>query len=154
MGVGLFEYAEKHPEQQQEPQRQQEPEPTAQYIRDLRQIEALKDSINQQIEQGREPQYILYTAIRAIGLLTNDDEWEQRQRGALDAIYSDVAQESLFRDSEAAARSRRETLLRDYADKTRRQLTRQLNACRKLQGDLEAAINDVERLEPAGGLLE
>lgn len=148
MGIGLFEYAASNPGQVEPEQARQEIIETVRSVQDQEKIGELKDSIALQIRQGREPQYILYTAVRVIAMLTNDSEWEQRQGDALDSIYKGIAQESLFRDNAAEAASRRAQHLSDYVQKTRRQITKSLNSCRKLEKDLEDALQDIEGMTP------
>lgn len=149
MGIGLLEYADHNPGQAEPEQARREIAETVRSVQDQEKIQELKDSITRQISQGREPQYILYTAVRVIAMLTNDGEWEQQQRDALDGIYKGIAQESLFRDSRAAAADMREKHLSDYVQKTRRQITKSLNGCRKLQEDLEKALQDITEMTPA-----
>ena len=148
MGIGLFEYAASNPGQVEPEQTRQEIIETARSVQDQAKIEELKDSIALQISQGREPQYILYTAVHVIAMLTHDREWEQRQGDALDGIYKGIAQESLFRDGIAEAANRRAQHLNDYVQKTRRQITKSLNGCRKLEKDLEDALQDIEGMAP------
>lgn len=150
MGIGLFEYADSNPAQMEPEQARKQVEATARSVRDQNSIQELKNSIALQISQGREPQYILYTAIRVISMLTNDSEWGERQRDALDSLYKDIAQESLFRDSAAAAADRRQEHLNEFIQKTRRQLTRNLNSCQKLQGELQAALLDIDAMTAGG----
>ena len=76
MGKSLEEYARLHP--QPEPD-QRAMEETARTYNDRQQeretVEQLKASILRQLEQGNEPQIILYTALKAIGILTQDAQW-------------------------------------------------------------------------------
>lgn len=149
MGIGLFEYAQRNPGGIEPEQPRQEIAETARSVQDQNKIQELKTSIARQIQEGREPQYILYTAIRAIAMLTNDSEWEQPLQETLDGLYSGIAQESFFRDSIATAEAQRETQLNDYVTKTRRQLTRNINACSRLQKNLETALQELETMAPA-----
>lgn len=143
MGNGLFDYAEAHPEQAQAAQEAPGVLETRQHWQNVEKIREIKESISRQIEQGQAPQDILYNAIRAVGLLSNDPEWSERQREALGRVYPEIEQESLFVDREAQAAQRRETKIQDFIDKTRRQLNRQLKSCQSLQKTLEAALNDL-----------
>ena len=84
MGRGLFEYAEVTPtteEAQQEPQHPADGMDN--YIKRravLDQSKQLMQSIDAQMQQGTPPQYVLYSTLRLIGLLTGATEWEERQR--------------------------------------------------------------------------
>ena len=153
MAQGLFEYAEQNPAQEP-PQERQAIRNTARTYREAQEqretAEGLKESIAQQLEQGNAPQYILYTAIKAIGLLTNDADWTERQRETLDGIYSDLAQQSFITDNEAIAAHRLDRMQKEYNDKLRRQLTKSLNGYRRIEkGITEAlkALNDMEQAQ-------
>lgn len=147
MGNGLFDYAEAHPEQLPDAQEAPGVAETRRHLRDVEKIRELKDSISRQIEQGQAPQDILYNAIRVIGLLSTDPEWSDRQRAQLGRIYPEIEQTSLFADREAQAGQRRETIMQEYIDKTRKQLNRQLSGCRRLQASLETALNDLATMD-------
>lgn len=151
MGIGLFEYAQNNPDQVEPEQARQETAATVRSFQNLEKVQELKASIADQISQGREPQYILYTAIRVIEMLTNDSEWARPLQETLDGLYSGIAQESLFRDSIAAGETRRQGLLNDYVEKTRRQLTRNLKGCERLQTELKNALQEIEKLTSAEG---
>lgn len=151
MGIGLFEYAQNNPDQVEPEQARQETAATVRSVQDQEKLQELKTSIADQISQGREPQYILYTAIRVIEMLTNDSEWARPLQETLDGLYSGIAQESLFRDSIAAGEIRRQGLLNDYVEKTRRQLTRNLKGCERLQTELKNALQEIEKLTSAEG---
>ena len=146
MGIGLFEYAQNNPGSIEPDQARQEIAETARSVRDQEKIQELKASIADQISQGREPQYILYTAIRVIEMLTNDSEWARPLQETLDGLYSGIAQESLFWDSVTTAAARRQELLTSYADKTRRQLTRNIQGCERLQAELKKALQEIEAM--------
>lgn len=149
MGIGLFEYAQNNPDQVEPEQARQETAATVRSVQDQEKLQELKTSIADQISQGREPQYILYTAIRVIEMLTNDSEWARPLQETLDGLYSGIAQESLFRDSIATGETRRQGLLNDYVEKTRRQLTRNLKGCERLQTELKNALQEIEKLTSA-----
>lgn len=110
-------------------------------------IEALKLSISQQLTEGSEPQFILYTAIRAIAILTQDPEWGDAGAAALDAIYGDLAQESLLIDRATVAAHRLNEKRAEYSQKLRAQAQRQLSGCKKLEADLQAVLRTLNELE-------
>ena len=158
--MGLLEYAAQNPAQEP-PQERQAIETTARNYREQQEAQetaaALKDSIAQQLKQGNEPQYILYTALKAIGLLTNDPEWTEAQRQRLDKVYADLAQQSLFMDNAAIAAERLEKMQGDYIDRMRRQLTKSLNGYRRIEKALTEAlqaVNDAESVKEPGILEE
>lgn len=74
MGMSLEEYAKAHP---QEVPEQPEIEETARTYHELRQerqtAEQLKNIIAGQLLTGNDPQYILYAAVQAIGILSHDE---------------------------------------------------------------------------------
>lgn len=156
MAMGLLEYAAQNPQQEPEQERQAI-ETTARTYREQQEAqetaEALKESIAQQLKQGNAPQYILYAAIRAIGLLTNDPEWTEAQHKALDDVYSDLAQQSFLVDNAAIAAERLDKMQRDYIDRMRRQLTKSLNGYRRIEKALTEAlqaVNDAETVKEPG----
>lgn len=152
MGKSLTEYAEQHPQQVPEREREQMHR-TAETIKDRQQereqAERLKDSILQQLEQGNAPQYILYTALKAIGLLTRDPDFTEAGQGYLDSVYSDLAQQALFTDNAAIAARRLEQMQADYTGRTKADLRRRLNHTRRITEALNAALQEVDLLESA-----
>ena len=150
MGKSLEEYAAQHP--QLEPERERETvAAAARSFRDQKEerelIAQLKASITQQLQAGSAPELILYTALRAIGILSHDEEWAEAGRQQLDSIYSDLAQESLLTDNAAVAAQRLEDLRGKYNDRLRRQLTSQLNGYRKVEKALLDALSAVNQTE-------
>ena len=146
MAKSLAEYAAEHP--QREPERERE---AARVYRDLQEeretIAQIKTSITQQLEQGAAPQYILYSALRAIGILTHDNEWAEAGQQALDKVYSDLAQQSFLTDNAAIAAQRLEEMQAGYNDKMRQQLTRQLKGYRKIERALQEALQAVGEMQ-------
>lgn len=157
--IGLLEYAAQNPAQ--EPlQERQAIESTARTYREQQEAqeaaEALKESIAQQLEQGNAPQYILYTAIKAIGLLTNAPEWTEAQQSRLNSVYADLAQQSFIMDNAAIAAARLDKMQQDYNDKMRRQLQNSLNSYRRIEKALTEALQAVNDAKTAKepGILE
>lgn len=149
MGKSLEEYARLHP--QPEPD-QRAMEETARTYNDRQQereiVEQLKASILRQLEQGNEPQIILYTALKAIGILTQDAQWAADGQEILDKVYSDLAQESLLTDNAATAAARLDTMQATYNEKLRRQLKSQLNGYKRIEKALQEALQAVNTMEP------
>lgn len=145
MDEGLFEFAQMNqgtPDPIPDTKGQREGvERYRQRQNDLAKSKELMQSIEAQLHQGTPPQYVLYTALRCIGLLTGATEWDERQRAALDETYKDLAQESLFTDGEALALQRLEDQQAQYIDKTRRKLKRIETETGHIYG-LVQAIND------------
>lgn len=149
-GKTLEEYAAQHP--QTEPERERQAiAGTARRFREQMQeretVDQLKESILQQLEQGNAPELILYTALRAIGLLTHDDQWTEAGQKSLDAVYSDLAQQSLLTDNAAIAAHRLETMQTAYNEKMRRQITRSLTEYRRIERALQEALQAIDAIE-------
>lgn len=151
MGKSLEEYAKQHPQQEPEQERQAIAS-TAKTYRERQQeretVDQLKASIMQQLEQGNEPQFILYTALKAIGLLTHDEQWAEAGQKTLDNVYADLAQQSFLTDNAAIAAARLDTMQTAYNEKLRRQLKSQLNGYRRIEKALQEALQAVNALEP------
>jgi len=151
MGTTLAEYAAQHPQQEPERERQAIDETARSYreqMQEREQVEGLKASILQQLEQGNAPETILYTALRAIGILTHDAAWTEAAKQTLDSVYADLAQQSLLTDNAAIAAQRLDGMQAAYNDKLRRQLTRQLNGYRRIEKALQEALQAVNAIEP------
>ena len=148
MGTNLKEYAEQHP--QQEPERERQAiEQTAKTYRERQQeretVEQLKASIMQQLEEGNEPQFILYTAIKAIGIATQDPAWTAAGQKILDKVYEDLAQQSFITDNAAIAAARLEEIKIGYNEKLKQKLTAQLSSHRRIERALQEALNELGR---------
>lgn len=153
MGFGLFEYAQQNPDIQEPPQEAQAIRATAQTYRDRQErqqdIDRLKESILQQLAQGNAPQLILYTALKAIGTATDDDEFTETATGYLDRVYGDLMQESFLHDNAAIAAKRLEEQRADYMEKLRRQLDRNIKGIAKLERTLREAQDAIDAFDPA-----
>ena len=149
MGMSLEEYAKAHP---QEVPEQPEIEETARTYHELRQerqtAEQLKNIIAGQLLTGNDPQYILYVAVQAIGILSHDEKWADDQKKLLDAAYGDILQMSLFSDSAAAEAEKLKALQLEYIEKQRRQIRRQINGCKRIAYALDEALNAINAFEP------
>ena len=142
----LAEYAAEHPQQLPDQDRE-----AARVYQDQAQareeIGRLKASILYQLEQGNAPQYILYPALKAIGMLTNDPDFTASGIQILDSIYADLAQESLLIDELAAASERLERMQAEYNSKLERQLERSLNGYRRIEHGLTEALRAARSLQ-------
>lgn len=151
MAKTLAEYAAQYPQQEPERERQSARETARSYreqMQEREQVEGLKASILQQLEQGNAPETILYTALRAIGILTHDAEWTEAGEKTLESGYADLAQQSLLTDNAAIAAQRLDTMQAEYNEKLRRQLQRNLNGYRRIEKALTEALQAVDALEP------
>jgi len=151
MGTTLAEYAAQHPQPEPERERQAIDETARSYreqMQEREQVEGLKASILQQLEQGNAPETILYTALRAIGILSHDAAWTEAAKQTLDSVYADLAQQSFLTDNAAIAAHRLEQMQVEYNDKLRRQLTRNLNGYRRIEKALQEALQAVNDIEP------
>ena len=148
--MNLNEYARLHPQSQPEQERE-EMEAQAETIFDKQKrrddAEHLKSVILQQLEGGREPQAVLYTALQCIGLLSDDPEWTEAGEKYLDQVFSDLAQQSLIINDEEEAAKRLDTMQKEYREKLRRQLNRQLVAYKKIETALRGALSEVNGLD-------
>ena len=157
MGKTLEEYAALH--QQQEPaQERQAIIETSRSYSDIQQerdrVEKLKTSISQQLQAGNAPEYILYSALQAIGILTHDSAWTEAGIQILDRVYDDLAQQSLLNDNAAIAAQRLDALQSQYNDRLRRQLHRSINGYRRVEKALQEALQAVNDLDPQEDLEE
>lgn len=152
MGISLAEYAAQHP--QEEPAQQAAPTRTyREAAQDRETVEQIKAGISQQLAQGNAPQYILYSALRAIGILTQDQAWAEAGIAALDSVYADLAQQSMLAEESSAAADRLAQMQADYCQKTRRQIRQSLTKLEKLQralSEAERAVNALDGNPPPG----
>jgi len=151
LNPAIVEYAAQHPQQEPKQEREQM-HSTAEIIKDRQQereqAEQLKESILQQLEQGNAPESILYTAIKAIGLLSSDPGFTEVGQRCLDTVYADLAQQSLLTDNAAVAAHRLDTMQHDYNRRLKSSLTRQLNGYQRIADALNKALQAVDELEP------
>jgi len=143
MGKGLFEYAAENPEKiAAEGERAGvERRATAKAVTDQEKAEELRKIVAAQIADGEEPEIILYSAVKVIGLLTNDPKWTEQQRQALDLLYIDAGQLSLTSEAAQRARERREQYRREYVKKEKKRLEGQIKACDGIKKNLTDAYN-------------
>lgn len=156
MKMSLDEYAEQNPAQEPEQERQAIEETARSYEerqQERADVNRLKDSILNQLEQGNAPQYILYAAIEAIGILTHDEQWTAAGKQILDNVYEDLAQETFLVDNAAVAAHRLQEMKAAYNDKLRRQLTRDINGYRQIEKALQEALQAVNDLDPQEEIL-
>lgn len=151
MGNGLFKYAEMNKATADPiPDTPQQRDGMDNYLQRRAALDKSKElmqSIEAQIQQGTPPQYVLYSTLRLIGLLTGATEWEERQRAALDHVYKDLAQESLFADNAAIAAQRLDDQRREYVSKQRKNFMRQLKGLARMEKSLNEAFDALQELD-------
>lgn len=116
-------------------------------LQEREQVERLKGSILQQLQKGNAPQYILYTALRVIGVATHDNEWAEAGETILDGIYGDLTQQSLLEDEAAISMKRLADMQEKYRERSKQRLKTQLNGCARLHKALREAWQAVESLD-------
>ncbi len=147
--VSLMDYAAKHPGQETP----EEKEAIEQAAHDYQQreyergeVSRLKESILYQLEKGEKPQYVLYTALEALGLATHDIEWADKGQAMLDNVYESLQQQSFFNENERMEAEKLKETLEDFKEKTRRQMLKNINNCQRLErgfSDIIKAINSM-----------
>ena len=150
MGKSLAQYAAEHPQEMTEQEREQQQEAAAEQLsREERQerIGQLKASILAQLEQGKDPRFIIYSAVEAIGLLTNDAQWAEAVQQCLNSLYAGLEQQSLLIDTAAIEAQRMEQMQSAYNERLRRQLQRQLAGYHKIANSLNEALTALDKLE-------
>lgn len=88
MGISLEEYAKLHPMQEESAEQEQmaaQARTWAERQEEREQAEQLKRSILTQLQSGNDPQLILYTALKCIGLYSSDAEFTEQAHNCLDA---------------------------------------------------------------------
>ena len=149
-GVSLDEYVKQNPVKEPDRERRAAKQAAHSYREQLEEqqaVEDLKAGILQQLEAGNTPELILYSAIKAIGILTNDEAWAKQGQQALDYVYADLQQQSFYTDNAAAAAKRLETMQEEYNAKLRRQLSRSLSGYRRIERDLKDALQALDDLD-------
>ena len=154
MGKTLAEYAAENQNPAPEPVRERESIAETAALYSLREskrnrVEELKNCISEEILAGVDPENILYSAIQAIGIMTNDPAWTEAQLTILDRLYNDFRQQSLFVSDEVVKARRLETMQREYNGKLRKQLQRQLTGYRRIERALTEALQAVNDIDPA-----
>lgn len=153
MAKTLSEYAAQFPQEMPPSEREQQNHAAAikeqerERQEERQTAERLKASIAAQLEQGNELQYILYTALECIGLLSHDAEWAESGKACLDKVYDDLAQQSLLTDNAAIAAERTKALQEGYKDRLRRQLNKQLSGYHKIARGLNEALAALDELD-------
>ena len=143
MARGLFDYAEDAPQIERP---EAGADPIREYIQDTEEIARLQASVAAQIEQGKDPHVILFSAIKLIGVLTGADEWTTEQLERLEATYKDVEQQELFTESQALIDGALLEQKREYAAKLSVKLNRIIRECESLTISLQTARDAAERM--------
>lgn len=149
MGKSLADYAAANP--MPEPPERESMAAAARTMQERQQdretAEQLKQSIVKQLKQGNDPEIILYSALKCIGLLTNDPEYIASAQSMLDNVYADLAQQSFIQDNAAIAAARLEAQQAEYNRHLRNSINRQLAGYKRIEralNDTLAALNGIE----------
>ena len=148
MGMTLKEYAMAHPEIEPSEWHNAAEQVIAYKTETERMQKAaeLKEIILAQLDQGGTPEYVLHTAIRAIGILTEDPEWAITANGYIERVYADLQQQHLFVDNASLAAERHEEIHREYIGKVRKRLETCEKDYKKLQKALTDAITAINEM--------
>lgn len=140
--------------EQQEPEQKPEDNALRKYAEDKAEMQEayqkalqLKAEMLRQLNAGKAPQIILYTAVEAIGLLTNDPGFTEEGQGKIDTIYKDLAQLSFTHDNDEIARKRLKEQEAAYNKTLRNSINRQLIKYRKIERALNDALIAVDEAE-------
>lgn len=157
MGISLEEYAKLHPMQEEPAEREQMKAAArtwAERQEEREQAEQLKRNILTQLQSGNDPQLILYTALKCIGLYSSDAEFTEQAHSCLDTVYADLMQQSLLTDNAAIAAERLESMQSEYNAKLRRSINKQLAGYRRIAAALNEALNAIESIDPQEDITE
>lgn len=150
MAKSLEQYARENPTAEPEQEREQRERITKDYHerqQERQDIERIKEGILSQLEQGTAPQYILYPALQAIGILTHDEAWTKQGQAILDKVYEDLGQQSFLVDNEAVAAERLDQMQAEYNARLKKQIKTRLNEHKKIERALYEALDAIERIE-------
>lgn len=115
--------------------------------------EKIKAKILREFEAGKDPQLILYDALKIIAILTADNNFLEKTTEKLDAVYKDLAQLSFIQDNNQIAQERLEKAEQEYNDKLRRSINRQLAGYRRVEKALNDVLAAVNATEPQEDIL-
>lgn len=151
MSYGLFDYAAENREPAELPPAETDVRDASKIYRAQQErresVERIKTSILQQLERGNAPELVLYSAIRAIGIATADEDFTRQASGYLDQVYGDLLQGSFLQDNVAVAAARLEELRSSYLDKLRSSIERQQRQVAKLSIALQEAGEALDALD-------
>lgn len=151
MAKGFFDIEQQEPEKKPEKSAlQKSAENRAEMQKAYKKAEKIKANILRQLEAGQEPQLILYEALDAIGLLTNDPGFTEATHSKIAATYKDLAQLSFIQDNNAVAHARLKEQEAAYNKTLRNSLNRQLAGYHRIEQALNnalAAVNAAEQAE-------
>lgn len=156
MAKSLEQYAKENPTAEPEQERTERERTTKDYHerQQIRQeVDRIKEGILSQLKQGTAPQYILYPAISAIGMLTHDAAFTNEAQQILDNVYEDLAQQSFLVDNEAVAAERLEKMQTEYNRKLIKQTEGLLYKYKAIERALNETIRAAKALEPETEIL-
>ena len=152
MGQSIFDYAAAHgpfdePDDLYTVLQRENMKQAEQRQKNREQAEQLKKSILTQLERGNDPQIILYTALKCIGLYTNDPDYITATTGHLNSIYEDLAQQSFIQDNEQIAADRLQKQRKEYNQHLRNSINRQLAGYHRIEKALTDALNELNDMD-------
>lgn len=106
-------------------------------------VERLKAGILQQLEEGQDPESILYLAVTALSEATNDTGYLEKAKPFLNG---NKEEQSLFLDLEAMQAKRQERR-KAYFDKRRKEVQRQVNQLEADKAALMRELDSIPRME-------
>ena len=104
-------------------------------------IDRLKADILLELERGEEPESILFDALTALGLATNDRDYVEKASSFLNGDKVDL---SFFLDLEEMQAKRDERRAK-YYDKRRKDINRQLKQLETDRGQLEKELEQIQK---------
>jgi hypothetical protein len=105
-------------------------------------VTQLKESILQQLERGECPESVLYDALQALGMATNDPEYAEKGASFLSG---DKVELSFFADLEEM-QAKREARREAYYSKRRKDIDRQL---KQLEADQKTLMQELQQVQQA-----
>lgn len=151
MGMTLEEYAAKNGQGNLPDPDREELSATVSAIESERQraedAARLKRSILDQLQGGSEVQYILYTALRCIGVLTQDPSFIDQTAAVLSKTYKGIAQRSASLDSVTVKSADLAKKQEDYLDKLRKNTMRKKAELMRLESDVNAVLRELDDLQ-------
>lgn len=145
MGMTLDEYAAQHP--MQEPEAPAAPINYRDRQADRAEAARLMDLITRQLQEGQAPQYVLATALKAIGLLSDCPEWTEDAQILLEIDFCNIGQQSLLADHAAQQAERLRHRQADYFKTLERRLSKQLQECRTIENHISQTIAELHEIQ-------
>lgn len=114
----------------------------------LEQAAELKADILRQLQNGTPPESVLYTACKCIALLTAEPDYFTECEKHLDAVYGDLAQQSLETDKKTRTAAALLEQQREALQKMKKQADKNLMILKRLQDDYKQLNADITEFMP------